>query len=50
MGVGKEKVMVNIENTEILPMEQHLCLWEWEKFKFGDNLILAAFGGGFTWV
>ena len=27
-----------------------LCLWEWEdKFKKGDNLILAAFGGGFTW-
>ena len=52
MGVGNEKVMVNIEkygNTTngTIP----LCLWEWEKkLKLGDNLILAAFGGGFTWV
>ena len=51
MGVGNEKVMVNIErygNTTngTIP----LCLWEWEKkLKKGDNLILAAFGGGFTW-
>ena len=51
MGVGSEKVMVNIEkygNTTngTIP----LCLWEWEsKLKKGDNLILAAFGGGFTW-
>jgi 3-oxoacyl-[acyl-carrier-protein] synthase III len=27
-----------------------LCLWEWEPFlKRGDNVILAAFGAGFTW-
>ena len=27
-----------------------LCLWDYEKqLKKGDNLILAAFGGGFTW-
>lgn len=51
MGIGPEKVMVNIErygNTTngTIP----LCLWEWEsKLKKGDNLILAAFGGGFTW-
>ena len=51
MGVGNEKVMVHIEkygNTTngTIP----LCLWEWEKkLKLGDNLILAAFGGGFTW-
>ncbi|MEO5909687.1 MAG: beta-ketoacyl-ACP synthase III [Pelobium sp.] len=51
MGIGSEKVMINIEkygNTTngTLP----LCLWEWEsKLKKGDNLILAAFGGGFTW-
>jgi len=51
MGVGREKVMINIQkfgNTTngTLP----LCLWEWEKqLKKGDNLILAAFGGGFTW-
>ena len=50
-GVDPAKVIVNIErfgNTTngTLP----LCLWEWEdKFKKGDNLILAAFGGGFTW-
>ena len=51
MGVGKEKVMINIEkygNTTngTIP----LCLWEWEnQLQKGDNLILAAFGGGFTW-
>ncbi|KAA3645746.1 MAG: ketoacyl-ACP synthase III [Bacteroidetes bacterium] len=51
MGVGNEKVMLNIEkygNTTngTIP----LCLWEWEnQLKKGDNLILSAFGGGFTW-
>lgn len=51
MGVGDEKVMLNIEkygNTTngTIP----LCLWEWEhQLKKGDNIILAAFGGGFTW-
>jgi len=51
MGVGPEKVMVNIEkygNTTngTIP----LCLAEWEsQLKKGDTLILAAFGGGFTW-
>ncbi len=51
MGVGKDQVMINIErygNTTggTIP----LCLWEWEnKLKKGDNIILAAFGGGFTW-
>ena len=50
-GLSPEKVMINIEkygNTTngTIP----LCLWEWEsKLKKGDNLILAAFGGGFTW-
>ena len=51
MGIPKEKVMVNIEkygNTTAATIP--LCLWEWEpKLKKGDNLILAAFGGGFTW-
>ena len=50
-GVSSEKVIVNIEkygNTTNATLP--LCLWEWEdKFKKGDNLILAAFGGGFTW-
>jgi 3-oxoacyl-[acyl-carrier-protein] synthase III len=46
-----DKVMINIEkygNTTsgTLP----LCLWEWEsKLKKGDYIVLAAFGGGFTW-
>lgn len=51
MGVGKEKVMINIErygNTTSATIP--LCLWEWEnQLKKGDNLILSAFGGGFTW-
>lgn len=51
MALPAEKVMINIHkygNTTsgTLP----LCLWEWEKqLKKGDNIILAAFGGGFTW-
>jgi len=51
MGLAKEKVMINIEkygNTTAATIP--LCLWEWEnQLKKGDNLILAAFGGGFTW-
>lgn len=51
MGLEPEKVMVNIErygNTTAATIP--LCLWEWEdKLKKGDDLILAAFGGGFTW-
>jgi len=51
MGLEKEKVMINIErygNTTSATIP--LCLWEWEnKLKKGDNLVLSAFGGGFTW-
>ena len=51
LGLPKEKVMINIEkygNTTAATIP--LCLWDWEdKLKKGDNLILAAFGGGFTW-
>ena len=51
MGVGSEKVMLNIErygNTTSGTIP--LCLWDYEKqLHKGDNLILAAFGGGFTW-
>ena len=51
MGLTKEKVMINIEkygNTTSATIP--LCLWEWEKkLKKGDNIVLAAFGGGFTW-
>lgn len=51
MGISKEKVMINIQrygNTTAATIP--LCLWEWEsQLKKGDNLVLAAFGGGFTW-
>ena len=51
MGLPKEKVMINIEkygNTTAGTLP--LCLWEWEpQLKKGDNIVLAAFGGGFTW-
>lgn len=51
MGVTEEKVMMNIEkygNTTAGTIP--LLLWDYEKkLKKGDNLILAAFGGGFTW-
>ncbi len=51
MGLTKEKVMINIQNygnttAGTLP----LCLWDYEsQLKKGDNIILSAFGGGFTW-
>lgn len=51
MGLPPEKVMINIQNygnttTATIP----LVLWEYEKkLKKGDKIILAAFGGGFTW-
>jgi 3-oxoacyl-[acyl-carrier-protein] synthase III len=51
MGLPKEKVMININkygNTTAATIP--LCLWEWEsQLKKGDNIVLAAFGGGFTW-
>jgi 3-oxoacyl-[acyl-carrier-protein] synthase-3 len=51
MGINKDQVMINIEkygNTTAATIP--LCLWEWEnKLKKGDDLILSAFGGGFTW-
>ncbi|GAG53877.1 unnamed protein product, partial [marine sediment metagenome] len=51
MKLPKEKVMINIEkygNTTAATLP--LCLWEWEsKLKKGDNIILTAFGAGFTW-
>ncbi|MBU6159250.1 MAG: ketoacyl-ACP synthase III [Bacteroidetes bacterium] len=51
MGLDKEKVMINISkygNTTAATIP--LCLWEWEsRLKKGDNVVLAAFGGGFTW-
>ncbi len=51
MGIRKEQVMINIQkygNTTSATIP--LCIWEWEdQLKKGDNIILAAFGGGFTW-
>lgn len=51
MELDASKVMINIQkfgNTTSGTIP--LCLWEWEdKLKKGDNIILAAFGGGFTW-
>jgi len=51
MGLDKDKVMINIQrygNTTAATIP--LCLWEWEnKLHKGDNVILSAFGGGFTW-
>lgn len=50
-GVPKEKCMVNIDrfgNTTAATLP--LCLWDYESnLRKGDNLILATFGGGFTW-
>lgn len=51
MGLTHDKVMLNIQrygNTTAATIP--LCLWEWEsKLKKDENLVLAAFGGGFTW-
>jgi 3-oxoacyl-[acyl-carrier-protein] synthase III len=51
MGVSKEKVMINIHkygNTTAATIPLCLCDYE-SQLKKGDNLVLAAFGGGFTW-
>jgi len=51
MGIDPSKIMINIQKygnttTATIP----LCLWDYEqRLKKGDNIILAAFGGGFTW-
>ncbi len=51
MGIGQEKVMLNIQrygNTTAGTLP--LCLWDYEKqLMKGDNIVLSAFGGGFTW-
>jgi 3-oxoacyl-[acyl-carrier-protein] synthase-3 len=51
MGITKDKVMLNIErygNTTAATIP--LCLNDWEReLRRGDNLVLSAFGGGFTW-
>jgi 3-oxoacyl-[acyl-carrier-protein] synthase-3 len=51
VGITEDKVMMNIErygNTTAGTIP--LLLWDYEKkLRKGDNLIMAAFGGGFTW-
>jgi 3-oxoacyl-[acyl-carrier-protein] synthase-3 len=51
MGLPEEKVMMNISkygNTTAATIP--LCLFDYRKeIDKGDNLVLAAFGGGFTW-
>ena len=51
MELDDEKVLINIErygNTTAGTIP--LLFWDFEKkFKKGDNIVLAAFGGGFTW-
>lgn len=51
MGLPAEKCMINIQkygNTTAGTLP--ICLWDYEsRLKKGDNLILATFGGGFTW-
>jgi 3-oxoacyl-[acyl-carrier-protein] synthase-3 len=51
MGISRDKVMINIQrygNTTAATIP--LCLYDWRnQLNKGDNLILAAFGGGFTW-
>lgn len=51
IGLSYDKVMLNIQrygNTTAGTIP--LCLWDWEnQLKKGDHLVLAAFGGGFTW-
>ncbi|MEY4860757.1 MAG: hypothetical protein RL059_456 [Bacteroidota bacterium] len=51
MGLSTDKLMINIQkygNTTAATLP--LCLWDYEsQLKKGDNIILSAFGGGFTW-
>ncbi len=51
MGLDEKKIMLNIQrygNTTSGTIP--LCLWDYEsQLNKGDNLILSAFGGGFTW-
>lgn len=51
MGLSHDKVMLNIHkygNTTAATIP--LCLYEWkQQLNKGDNIVLAAFGGGFTW-
>jgi len=51
MGLSDDKVLMNIQrygNTTAATIP--LCIWDYQdRMKKGDNIVLAAFGGGFTW-
>jgi 3-oxoacyl-[acyl-carrier-protein] synthase-3 len=51
MNLPQDKVMLNIHrygNTTSATLP--LCLFDYEnQLKKGDNIVFAAFGGGFTW-
>ena len=51
MGLSSDQVMLNIDrygNTTAATIP--LCLYDWEEnLERGDELIVTAFGGGFTW-
>jgi 3-oxoacyl-[acyl-carrier-protein] synthase-3 len=51
MGLSQDKVMLNIHrygNTTAATIP--LCLWDFKhEINKGDLIVLAAFGGGFTW-
>ncbi len=51
MGIGREKCMINIDrngNTTAATIPS--CLYDYENaLRKGDNLVLASFGGGYTW-
>ena len=51
MSLAREKCMINIDrngNTTAATIPS--CLYDYEKeLRPGDNLILASFGGGYTW-
>ena len=51
LGVPHERVMINIEkygNTTAATIPLLLCEWE-KQFKKGDDIVLCAFGAGFSW-
>jgi 3-oxoacyl-[acyl-carrier-protein] synthase-3 len=52
LGIPMEKVMITIHKTgNTTAATIPICLWDYEdRLKIGDKLILAAFGGGFTWA
>jgi 3-oxoacyl-[acyl-carrier-protein] synthase-3 len=52
VGMPMDKVMVTIQKYgNVTNATIPLCLWDYEsKLKAGNRLLLAAFGGGFTWA